>query len=175
MSTLPATLRESYTYLPPLLAPGHPFFPFGLVDVVGAMRLSMIVNWIASGAFDPPSDNSKSSQKKGKGARKPKKARAPLLQELAGLMVVVFGGETFLCGSLAGPVNDLITDARHVHRYASIMAGVAESGSSIHRYPCVTSSYLTIADSRHDSNQDALGVPPPISPKPLPRAHLHGP
>lgn len=81
-------------YLSPLLAPIHPNFPFAPIDVFGAMRLSSVVNWMASGAFDPPVGI---NEKGTSAARK----RPPLLRELLGLMIVVFGAETFL-GMLTG-------------------------------------------------------------------------
>jgi hypothetical protein len=79
------TLKALRTHAPRLTTPLHTLIPFPIIDVFGAMRLSSVVNWMATGAFDPPSANGV------------KKARASLLQELFGLMVVVFGGETFLC------------------------------------------------------------------------------
>lgn len=61
----------------------------------------MIVNWIASGAFDPPTSESAGEKKAGKG-KAVTRARATVWQEVFGLMVVVFGGETFLCESGVG-------------------------------------------------------------------------
>ena len=87
MTVLPSAL-QSYAFR--LTSPVHPSFPFPLIDIFGAMRLSSVVNWMAGGALDPPSVN------KGSG----KRSRPSLLQELFALMVIVFGGETFLCMSL---------------------------------------------------------------------------
>jgi hypothetical protein len=91
-------LSHIHTYLPHLLAPTHPYLPFGLIDLFGAARLSLIIDWIASGVFDPPAPEHevRSKTKKKKIATKTR-SRATLLQELFGLMVVLFGGETFLC------------------------------------------------------------------------------
>lgn len=83
-------------YLPTLLTPIHPNFPFAPLDVIGAMRISSVVNWIAGGAFEPAVVVE--VNKKGKTvtrAVKPK-TRATLARELTGLMIVVFGPETFL-------------------------------------------------------------------------------
>ncbi|KIR68776.1 hypothetical protein I314_01201 [Cryptococcus bacillisporus CA1873] len=84
--------------LQPVLTPIHPrYLPFPLVDLYGAMRLSSVANWMATGAFDPPSPatNKSGKGKKGK-AMGAKKERATVLQEVFGILVVVFGGETFL-------------------------------------------------------------------------------
>lgn len=102
---LPArSLTALHSYVPPLLAPTHPMIPYGPLDLFGASRLSMVVNWIASGAFDPPPANEVGAtyaekKKLRKKANAAGKKRATLLQELFGLMVVIFGGETFLCES----------------------------------------------------------------------------
>jgi hypothetical protein len=83
-------------YLPTLLTPIHPNFPFAPLDVIGAMRLSSVVNWIAGGVFEPAVVVE--VDKKGKTvtrAVKPR-VRATLVRELTGLMIVVFGPETFL-------------------------------------------------------------------------------
>ena len=113
------SLSALHAYIPPLLTPVHDSFPFPLLDIFGAMRLSMFVNFIATGVFDPPptqtaessnvdgvidekangpSDGIAGSKKrrkatKGKSHSKP---RPGLLQELFGIAVVVFGPETFL-------------------------------------------------------------------------------
>ena len=78
----------------------------------------MIVHWVASSTPEPASSSGTSKpdadgieldrldEKKGKHPRKKKaqgrmrKARASLLQELVGIAVIVFGGETSLCESL---------------------------------------------------------------------------
>ena len=92
-----STLVTPYTgYLPTLLTPIHPNFPFAPLDVIGAMRLSSIVNWIAGGAFDEPDEVEVNEKgKKVSQVVKPR-VRATLLRELTGLMIVVFGPETFL-------------------------------------------------------------------------------
>nr|ODN93718.1 hypothetical protein L204_04902 [Cryptococcus depauperatus CBS 7855] len=83
------------TTLQPILTPVHSSFPFPLIDVYVAMRLSLIADWMARGVFDPPSlvvgvkEKHKSKDRNGK-------RRAGVLQEVVGIMVVVFGGETFL-------------------------------------------------------------------------------
>jgi hypothetical protein len=87
------TLARIHRHVPPLLAPIHPLLPYGLIDIVGAMRLSFVVNWMASGVFDV----SKDTTRKGGRIKNLPRLRATLLQELAGIMIVVFGGETFLC------------------------------------------------------------------------------
>lgn len=104
-------LSRMASYLPNLTAPIHPYFPFGLLDLIGAMRLSSVVNWMASGVFDEPAptdstiqhpevsgpvSSEKKTGKKKNAVKAIAKGRATLLQELFGLMVVVFGPETFL-------------------------------------------------------------------------------
>lgn len=71
------SIAPVYGHVPALLAPLHPYAPVGLLDVFGAARLSMGVNWVASDTKGKP--------------------RASFLQEALGILVVVFGGETFLC------------------------------------------------------------------------------
>ncbi|ORY30360.1 hypothetical protein BCR39DRAFT_587910 [Naematelia encephala] len=77
-----STISSTRSFLPYLTTPVHPWIPFGLIDVFGFYRLPGVINWIASGVFDP---------------NHPKGQRSTLLQELFGLCVVLFGGETFLC------------------------------------------------------------------------------
>ncbi|WWC86819.1 uncharacterized protein L201_001698 [Kwoniella dendrophila CBS 6074] len=93
--------------LQPLLQPAHPSFPFAPIDVIGAMRLSSVINWIATGVFDPQPTTTPGKTKKGKIVVK--KERATLWQELAGLMIVVFGGETFLAMCTGSTPSWLIT------------------------------------------------------------------
>ncbi|WVR04686.1 hypothetical protein IAU60_001697 [Kwoniella sp. DSM 27419] len=95
LSEAVTALTTMDTHLKPLFAPIHPAFPFGIIDLVGAMRLSSVIEWMATGVFDPPTPTTPSG--KGKKIAQAKRApRASLLQELLGLLVVVFGGETFL-------------------------------------------------------------------------------
>jgi len=72
-------LAPAYGVVPALIAPRWPS-PLGVLDLYGAHRLSVVVNWIAT-------DNGKRSAK----------ARASALQEVVGILIVLFGGETFLC------------------------------------------------------------------------------
>ncbi|WVW78383.1 hypothetical protein I302_100337 [Kwoniella bestiolae CBS 10118] len=95
------SLNSLHDALSPLLSPVHPSFPFAPIDVVGAMRLSSVINWIATGVFDP--------QPVGKGKKGTKKDRASIWQELAGLMIVVFGGETFLAMCTGSTPSWLVT------------------------------------------------------------------
>ena len=99
-----SNLAAYHAYVPSLLAPVHQYLPYGVIDIFGAMRLSMIVNWFASGAFDPPAPDGESEKpatvKRKPGKKVKKSARASLLQEHVGIAVIVFGGETFLCKSL---------------------------------------------------------------------------
>ncbi|WVQ98124.1 hypothetical protein IAU59_005246 [Kwoniella sp. CBS 9459] len=89
-----STLSLLNSQLRPLFTPIHPAFPFPPIDLIGAMRLSSVVEWMATGVFDPPAPTTPVKGKKGgKGVNA---ARASIWQELLGLMVVVFGGETFL-------------------------------------------------------------------------------
>jgi hypothetical protein len=88
---MPGALLQVHSVIPRLLAPTHRYLPYGVIDLYGASRLSLIIDWVASGAFDSPTP-----KEKGKKKAKNIKERATLLQELFGLMVVVFGGETFL-------------------------------------------------------------------------------
>lgn len=74
------SMAPVYGHVPSLLAPMHPYAPVGVLDLFGAARLSMGVNWIASDTKGLP--------------------RASFLQEALGMLVVVFGGETFLGASL---------------------------------------------------------------------------
>jgi hypothetical protein len=82
------SLSTLAAYVPPLTTPLHSYAPFPPADIYGAMRLSSIVNWVAGGVFDA-----------GDAGAKTQKERAGLLQEVVGILVVVFGGETFLCKS----------------------------------------------------------------------------
>lgn len=90
-------LSHFHSYVPFVLQPTHKYVPFAALDLFGAVRLSSVVNWIATGVFDPApaAENGSASGEKGKKA-KTKKERASLLQECFGILVVVFGGETFL-------------------------------------------------------------------------------
>ncbi|WRT64696.1 uncharacterized protein IL334_001630 [Kwoniella shivajii] len=88
-----SSLAALHQGLLPILTPIHPSFPFAIIDLIGAMRLSSVINWIASGVFDPLPLTTPSKGRKKYGATK---ERATLWQELVGLMIVVFGGETFL-------------------------------------------------------------------------------
>ncbi|WOO80857.1 uncharacterized protein LOC62_03G004384 [Vanrija pseudolonga] len=70
-------LGAYYAYVPTLLSPVHPsYLPIGPLDVVGLMRLSSVVNWVASDTKGKP--------------------RASALQEVFGIWVVMCGAETFL-------------------------------------------------------------------------------
>lgn len=95
-----ASLSQLSAYVPPLLTPMHPALPFPILDLFGAMRLSSVVNWFATGAFDAPPAKAVENGEKGtpsKRVRAPQRRRATLLQECFGILVIVFGGETFLC------------------------------------------------------------------------------
>jgi hypothetical protein len=72
-------LAPAYGYVPALLAPRWPS-PVGVLDVYSAHRLSVAVNWMAT-------ENGKRTDGR----------RASALQEVVGILVVLFGGETFLC------------------------------------------------------------------------------
>ncbi|WVF69730.1 hypothetical protein IAT40_004509 [Kwoniella sp. CBS 6097] len=102
-----STLTTLHTQLRPLFAPIHPAFPFPPIDLIGAMRLSSVVEWMATGVFDPPAPSTPSKGKKG--GNSTKKERASIWQELVGLMVVVFGGETFLAACTGSTPSWLIT------------------------------------------------------------------
>lgn len=119
------SLAQLNGYLPPFTAPTHPLLPFGALDLFGAARLSMVINWIASGAFDPPAPV---NEKRKKGP----KARASILQELFGLMVVVFGGETFLCELHSG-AKVMATDERHVYRHDAFVAHRPQARALVRR------------------------------------------
>lgn len=97
-SKMVVSISSLQAALQPVLTPIHPqYLPFPLVDLYGAMRLSSVVNWMATGAFDPPSPATNKSEKGKKGkALGVNKERATALQEVFGILVVVFGGETFL-------------------------------------------------------------------------------
>lgn len=93
--------------VPALLSPIHPYLPFGPIDIIGAMRLSSVVDWMARGIFDPPPPLAQESSEAVKLLEKGdsrsalrllerRKERAGALQECFGILVVVFGGETFL-------------------------------------------------------------------------------
>jgi hypothetical protein len=77
-----------YGHVPALLAPLHPYAPVGALDVFGAARLSMGVNWVASDTKGRP--------------------RASYLQEALGMLIVVFGGETFLSLCTGSPPGWLV-------------------------------------------------------------------
>lgn len=96
-------------YLSPLLEPIHPNFPFAPIDVFGAMRLSSVVNWMASGAFDPPAETLVNEKGKKVISAVKERRRPPLLRELTGLMIVVFGPETFLSMITGTPPSWLVS------------------------------------------------------------------
>ncbi|ORX33909.1 hypothetical protein BD324DRAFT_637685 [Kockovaella imperatae] len=118
MSTM-ASLARYHAFIPRILAPVHPLLPFGALDLFGSLRLSMVVNWAASGAFDqqpvPMQVNGdvheKSNGVSSKKSKKTCRARAGLLQELLGISVIVFGGETFLC-ALSGTTPSWLIDPK---------------------------------------------------------------
>lgn len=92
------------------------YLPYGPLDVYGALRLSQIVIWIASGAFDAPVNAQVESGEKIKRKKKKKVTTATraspgtervVLRELFGLMIVVFGGETFLGESSVSGYQDV--------------------------------------------------------------------
>jgi hypothetical protein len=137
-------------YLSPLLEPIHPNFPFAPIDIFGAMRLSSVVNWMASGAFDPPAVVE--LNEKGKKVAVKERKRPPLLRELMGLMIVVFGPETFL----------------------SMLTGTPPSWLVSLKIPllfCITrkSTKQIKADNRRDSNSDTPLIFPTKRPIPQTR------
>nr|XP_031860573.1 uncharacterized protein CI109_003904 [Kwoniella shandongensis]KAA5527645.1 hypothetical protein CI109_003904 [Kwoniella shandongensis] len=94
-----SALSTVNAYLPKVLTPIHPAFPYPIIDLFGAMRLSSVVDWMARGVFDsplPPDTPTKDKSRKGGKLMIKKKERASALQECIGILVVVFGGETFL-------------------------------------------------------------------------------
>lgn len=78
------SLATLYDYVPVVCTPLNSWLPVGLIDLYGAIRLSMGVNWIASDTKGKP--------------------RSTILQEVIGILIVVFGGETFL-----GESEELLT------------------------------------------------------------------
>lgn len=79
MATSVESLAALYSYVPAVTTPLHSLWlPVGLLDLYGAIRLSMAVNWIAGDTKGKP--------------------RASALQEVIGILIIVFGGDTFLCG-----------------------------------------------------------------------------
>ncbi|RXK36296.1 hypothetical protein M231_06432 [Tremella mesenterica] len=81
------------SYVRSLAQPIHPYFPIAPLDIFGAMRLSSVVDWYARGVFD---DHLNDGEKTIQSSKRKQNSRASLLQELTGIMVIVFGGETFL-------------------------------------------------------------------------------
>ncbi|GMK55945.1 hypothetical protein CspeluHIS016_0210010 [Cutaneotrichosporon spelunceum] len=77
-----------YGYVPAFLAPLHPYAPVGALDIFGAARLSMGVNWVAADTNGRP--------------------RVTFLQEALGILVIVFGGETFLSLCTSTPPGWLV-------------------------------------------------------------------
>ncbi|BEI92579.1 uncharacterized protein CcaverHIS019_0502070 [Cutaneotrichosporon cavernicola] len=82
------SIAPVYGNVPALLAPLHPYAPVGALDIFGAARLSMGINWVASDT-------------KGR-------SRATFLQEALGMLVIVFGGETFLALCTGTPPGWLV-------------------------------------------------------------------
>lgn len=78
LSTRAEALAPYYSYVPRLLTP-VPWLSTPALDVFGAVRLSMGIYAVSLAA----------------------PGKASLLQELVGLWVVLFGGETFLGTTLA--------------------------------------------------------------------------
>lgn len=95
-------LASVHPYLTPLHTAIHPRIPFAPLDIYGAIRLSQVVEWVATGVLSPSAESDQPSAKsETKRVGKGKPQRAGVLQECMGLLVVLFGGETFLCKSLA--------------------------------------------------------------------------
>ncbi|KAL7420040.1 hypothetical protein Q5752_005005 [Cryptotrichosporon argae] len=90
-----SVLARAHALLPPLLTPLHRALPFALLDLIGAARLSSVINWAATGVFDAPGT---ARARDSDGTHR----RATALQELVGLMLIVFGPETFLAACTGG-------------------------------------------------------------------------
>jgi hypothetical protein len=91
-------LASVHPYLTPLHTAIHPRIPFAPLDIYGAIRLSQVIEWIATGVLSPSDDpNQPPAKSETKRVGKGKPQRAGVLQECMGLLVVLFGGETFLC------------------------------------------------------------------------------
>lgn len=85
MSGIISKVADWQQYLATTLV--HPtLLPFPILDVLGAMRLSMVVDQISRAAASTA------------GPGRPNRVRSTGLQEAFGILVVVFGGETFLGG-----------------------------------------------------------------------------
>lgn len=136
-----AFIKPYSTYVTPYLAPIHPNFPFAPLDVIGAMRLSSVINWIASGVFDPP-QTTQINEKGGKSvavAVKPR-TRATLLRELTGLMIIIFGPETFL-GMVSGTTPSWLVSLKLpllfcVTRMSSTYMILSETSTDMTQMPC---------------------------------------
>ena len=107
-----AALDTVGTLVTPLLQPVHPYFPIAALDLFGAMRLSSVVDWFARGVFDPPTPAPVANGEKVPTAQPiSKRPRPSLLQEIVGILIIVFGPETFLCETVLS-VRSLEADSR---------------------------------------------------------------
>lgn len=88
-------LASVYPYLiPPYTPLGH-YLPWAPLDIYGAIRLSQIVYWVSKGAVGTESRESDSTCSKS-GNKAQVLHRPGVLQECFGILIVLFGGETFL-------------------------------------------------------------------------------
>jgi hypothetical protein len=107
MSGLISQVADWQQYLATTLV--HPtLLPFPILDVLGAMRLSMVVDQISRAAAST-------------GPGGAKRVRSTGLQEAFGILVVVFGGETFLGKETAyanlSLTSELVARTRHHHGF----------------------------------------------------------
>lgn len=91
-------LEIAHSYITPLHTSVHDYIPFAPLDIYGAIRLSQIIYWASTGVLDPdmPVDVAANTGKAKRMAKIIRRSRPNALQECMGLMIVLFGGETFL-------------------------------------------------------------------------------
>jgi hypothetical protein len=90
-----SVLASVHRYIVPLHTSIHPYIPFTPLDIFGAIRLSQIISWISTGTLgNEPSSEATRPQTKGIKTRPLTQPGA--LQECLGILMVLFGGETFL-------------------------------------------------------------------------------
>lgn len=100
---LVSTIRDTQLYLFQTI-PHSIYLPFPILDLLGAIRLSIFVDQYVRSKSKIPDD------KVDEGGRRP-----TFLQEAFGIAVLVFGGETFLgepCRKLVGRCREMLTWAK---------------------------------------------------------------
>lgn len=125
MTAIRTVLAAMTPHIQLLCYPVHSHFPFGVLDIFGAIRLSQIIDWIARGVFDAPtampSDGVDRNRQK---HRTVPIKRAAILQECLGLLLVLFGGETFL-GELGQSVLAIVIERWYTPAVPPVIADIS--------------------------------------------------